>query len=133
MLFYDWKKIYETCKGNTAEIVRVLKMLVEKQLPVNHYDKIYKYYHIDFRGDSFLLHPDVLLYHAYEYSYKDVCIYVAMASARSYAEYAAHGKLSLDRIHLTIDPFMFLDNPSLLRVEDDGIHFRYEEAPMEIH
>ena len=48
MLFYDWKKIYETCKGNTAEIVRVLKMLVEKQLPVNHYDKIYKYYHIDF-------------------------------------------------------------------------------------
>ena len=46
MLFYDWKKIYETCKGNTAEIVRVLKMLVEKQLPVNHYDKIYKYYHI---------------------------------------------------------------------------------------
>ena len=59
MLFYDWKKIYETCKGNTAEIVRVLKMLVEKQMPVNHYDKIYKYYHIDFRGSSFLLHPDV--------------------------------------------------------------------------
>ena len=50
MLFYDWKKIYETCKGNTAEIVRVLKMLVEKQLPVNHYDKIYKYYHIANHG-----------------------------------------------------------------------------------
>ena len=68
------------------------------------------------------------------YSYKDICIYVAMASARSYAEYAAQGKLSLDRMHLTIDPFMFLDNPSLLRMGDDGIHFRYEEAPTtEIH
>ena len=66
------------------------------------YDKIYKYYHIDFRGSSFLLHPDVLLYNAYQYSYKDICIYVAMASARSYAEYAAHGKLSLDLLHLTI-------------------------------
>ena len=61
MLFYDWKKMYETCEGNTAEIVRVLRMLVEKQIPINHYDKIYKYYHIDFRGSSFLLHPDVLL------------------------------------------------------------------------
>ena len=133
MLFYDWKKIYETCRGNTSEVLRVLKMLVEKELPVNQYDKIYKYSHIDFRGSSYLLHPDVLLYNAYQYSYKDICIYVAMASARSYAEYAAHGKLSLDRIHLTIDPFMFLDNPRLLYVDSDQLHFLYEEAPMEIH
>tara|TARA_B100001029_G_scaffold149889_1_gene131716 strand:- start:568 stop:969 length:402 start_codon:yes stop_codon:yes gene_type:complete len=133
MLFYDWKKIYETCRGNTSEVLRVLKMLVEKELPVNQYDKIYKYSHIDFRGDSFLLHPDVLLYNAYQYSYKDICIYVAMASARSYAEYAAHGKLSLDLLHLTIDPFIFLDNPRLLYVDSDQLHFLYEEAPMEIH
>ena len=133
MLFYDWKKIYETCRGNTSEVLRVLKMLVEKEIPLNQYDKIYKYSHIDFRGSSFLLHPDVLLYNAYQYSYKDICIYVAMASARSYAEYAAHGKLSLDLLHLTIDPFIFLDNPSLLYVDSDQLHFLYEEAPMEIH
>ena len=133
MLFYDWKKIYETCRGNTSEVLRVLKMLVEKEIPLNQYDKIYKYSHIDFRGSSFLLHPDVLLYNAYQYSYKDICIYVAMASARSYAEYAAHGKLSLDLLHLTIDPFIFLDNPRLLYVDSDQLHFLYEEAPMEIH
>jgi len=115
-------------------ISRAISMVENNDSQVaEFYDKIYKYYHIDFRGSSFLLHPDVLLYNAYQYSYKDICIYVAMASARSYAEYAAHGKLSLDRIHLTIDPFMFLDNPSLLRMDDEGVHFRYEEAPTEIH
>ena len=133
MLFYNWKKIFETCKGNASEMVRVLKMLVEKQIPINQYDRIYKYSGIDFRGECFLLHPDVLLYNAYQYSYKDVCIYVAMASLRSYADYAAHGKTTLDLIHLPLDPFIFLDNHSLLYVKDDQLCFLHEEVPMEIH
>ena len=133
MLFYNWKKIFETCKGNASEMVRVLKMLVEKQIPINQYDRIYKYSNIDFRGECFLLHPDVLLYNAYQYSYKYVCIYVAMASLRSYADYAAHGKTTLDLIHLPLDPFIFLDNHSLLYVIDDQLCFLYEEAPTEIH
>ena len=133
MLFYNWKKIFETCKGNASEMVRVLKMLVEKQIPLNQYDRIYKYSSIDFRGECFLLHPDVLLYNAYQYGYKDVCIYVAMASLRSYAEYKANGKTTLDVLHLPVDPFIFLNNHSLLRIQHDGIHFLYEEAPTEIH
>ena len=79
MLLFDWKKIYETCDGNTSEVVRVLRMLVEKQIPNNRFDKIYKYSNLDFTGMSFLLHPDVLLYNAYKYSNKDICIYMAMA------------------------------------------------------
>ena len=47
MLFFNWIKIFETCKGNPSEVVRVLKMLVEKNLPLNHYDKTYKYYNTD--------------------------------------------------------------------------------------
>ena len=62
MLLYNWTKIFETCKGNASEMVVVLKMMVEKQIPNNRFDRIYKYSNTDFRGESFLLHPDVLLY-----------------------------------------------------------------------
>jgi len=133
MLFFNWKKIFETCKGNPSEVVRVLKMLVEKDLPLNQYDKIYRYSTIDFTGNSFLLNPDVLLYNAYKYSYRDICVYMAMASVRAYADYIHRGKTSLDLIHLPVDPFIFLQNPRLLFVEDDQVHFLYEEAPTEIH
>ena len=133
MLFFNWIKIFETCKGNPSEVVRALKMLVEKNLPLNHYDKIYKYSNIDFTGDSFLLHADVLLYNSYKNSYRDICIYVAMASIRAYGDYLTNGKTSLDLIHLPLDPFIFLQNPSLLYVEGDQLHFPYEEAPTEIH
>ena len=133
MLLYNWNKIFETCKGNVSEMVVVLKMLVEKQIPNNRFDRIYKYTDIDFRGEYFLLHPDVLLYNCYQYGYKDVCIYAALASLRSYAEYKAHGKTTLDVLHLPVDPFIFLQNFSLLRVIGDQIHFKYEEAPTEKH
>ena len=133
MLLFNWNKIFETCKGNASEMVLVLKMLVDKQIPNNRFDRIYKYTDIDFRGESFLLHPDVLLYNCYQYGYKDVCIYAALASLRSYAEYKANGKTTLDVLHLPVDPFIFLNNHSLLRIQHDGIHFLYEEAPTEIH
>ena len=48
MLLYNWNRIFETCKGSPSEIVRVFKMLVDKQLPRNKYDKLYKYSYIDF-------------------------------------------------------------------------------------
>ena len=133
MLLYNWTKIFETCEGNVLEMVIVLKMLVEKQIPNNRFDRIYKYSNIDFKGESFLLHPDVLLYNCYQYGYKDVCIYVGLASLRSYAEYKAFGKITLDVLHLPIDPFIFLNNHSLLWVKNDQVHFLHEEAPTEIH
>ena len=133
MLLYNWTKIFETCKGNASEMVVVLKMMVEKQIPNNRFDRIYKYSNTDFRGESFLLHPDVLLYNTYQHGYKDVCIYAAMASLRSYAEYKAFGKTTLDVLHLPIDPFIFLNNHSLLQVKGDQLCFLYEEAPMEKH
>ena len=133
MFLYNWKKIFETCEGNAIEMVRVLKMLTFKQIPKNKYDKIYRYSTIDFRGESFLVHPDVLLCNEPKYGYKDICIYAAIASLRPYADYVAYGKTTLDLLHLPIDPFIFLQNFSLLRVIGDQIHFKYEEAPTEKH
>ncbi len=133
MLLFDWKKIYETCHGNTSEVVRVLRMLVEKQIPNNRFDKIYKYSKLDFTGMSFLLHPDVLLYNAYKYSNKDICIYVSIASLRSYAEYLANRTIHLNIMHLPLDPYMYLDNNSLLLIAGENMHFLYEEANLQEH
>jgi hypothetical protein len=132
MLLYDWNKIFAKTGSNPVEIVRVLKMLVEKQIPYNRYDKIYKYYDTDFSGECFLIHPDVLLFNSYKYSYRDVCIYIALASRRSYAEYKATGKRTLDLLHLPEEPIIFEDY-SLLYIENDEIHFLYEEDPTEKH
>ena len=131
MLLFNWKKIYETCDGNASEVVRVLRMLVEKQIPNNRFDKIYKYSNLDFTGMSFLLHPDVLLYNAYKYSNKDICIYMAMASLRSYAEYLTNQTVHINIMHLPIDPYMYLDNNSLLLVAGENMHFLYEEANLQ--
>ena len=32
MFFYDWPKIYDTSQGNVVEIVRIFRMIVEKQI-----------------------------------------------------------------------------------------------------
>jgi hypothetical protein len=138
MLLYNWNKIFTKCEGNTVEIVKVLKMLVEKQLPKNRFDDIYKYSDIDFSGQSFLIHPDVLLYNSYKYSFRDVCIYVALASRRPYALYKAYGKITLDLLFLSTahereDPFYYLENNRLLQIRNGEVHFLYEEAPKEKH
>tara|TARA_A100001011_G_scaffold74546_1_gene76663 strand:- start:1611 stop:1940 length:330 start_codon:yes stop_codon:yes gene_type:complete len=108
-------------------------MLVEKQIPNNRFDKIYKYSKLDFTGMSFLLHPDVLLYNAYKYSNKDICIYVSIASLRSYAEYLANRTIHLNIMHLPLDPYMYLDNNSLLLIAGENMHFLYEEANLQEH
>ena len=56
-----------------------------------------------------------------------------MASLRSIAEYFASGDTTISLLELPLDPFNHLDNPedSLLYVEDDRLHFLYEEVPQE--
>ena len=68
MLLFDWKKIYSTAAGDPADIVRILRMLVEKRIPKNKYDKTFFYSQINFDGTSFLVHPERLLYDGYKYS-----------------------------------------------------------------
>ena len=72
MFLFDWMKIYDASQGNVREVVRIFRMLVSKQIPDNRKDPIYKYSHKDFSGVSFMLHPDVLLYHSHKYTYREI-------------------------------------------------------------
>ena len=96
MLLYDWRKIYKKSGGNVLEIFYILEMLVNKSIPTHRGDKLYKYSKVDFNGLSFIVHPDVLLYNSYKHSYKDIAAYLATASFRSLAEYAATQTTTLE-------------------------------------
>jgi hypothetical protein len=130
MLLFDWKKVYDTAEGNIATCNLIMEMLVNQQIPKNKYDAIYKYSNKKFTGSSFLLHGDLLLYHSYKYTSKELCIYYALASLRSYADYIASYKTTLDALHCPV-PLEQLNDNRLLIVDDKEITFIYEEVTLE--
>jgi len=127
MLLYDWGKIYEASGGSSKECYRIFKMLTKAEVPYNKYDKLYKYRNYDFSGLSFLIHPERLVYEFYRYTHKDICIYVALASLRSLAEYKISGTKTLELSLSKANPKDYLNKPSLLYVQNGLIHFVYEE------
>jgi len=132
MLLYDWKKIFTVANGEPSGIFMIFEMLVKQSIPRNKYDPIYKFYETNFAGDSFLVHPDVLLYNAFRHSRRDIAIYLAFASMRSLGEYFASGDITLDLLEMPLDPFQHLENDDRrLYMEDDKLHFLYEEVPQE--
>jgi hypothetical protein len=130
MLLFDWKKVYDTAEGNIATCNLIMEMLVNQQIPKNKYDRIYKYSNKKFTGSSFLLHGDLLLYHSYKYTSKELCIYYALASLRSYADYIASYKTTLDSLHCPV-PLEQLNDNRLLIIDDKEITFIYEEVTLE--
>ena len=131
MLLYDWKMIFTIANGEPTSIFIIFEMLVKNSIPRNKYDPIYKFYELNFTGECFLVHPDVLLYNAFRYSRRDISIYLAFASMRSLGEYFASGNITLDLLEMPLDPFQHLEDDRLLYIEDEKLHFLYEEVPQE--
>ena len=127
MLFYDWEKIFNASKENGKDMFYIVKKMYLKEVPKNKYDKLYKFSTKSFLGTSFLVHPDVLLYNAYKHSFREIAQYLALASLRSYADYAITGDTTLDLEVVEIPVELFNDN-SLLRVHRGKVHFKYEEV-----
>jgi len=131
MLLYDWKKIFTLANGEPSSIFIIFEMLVKQSIPKNKYDPMYKFYEVNFSGESFLVHPDVLLYNAFRHSRRDISIYLAFASMRSLGEYFASGDITLDLLEMPLDPFQHLEDDRLLYTENNKLHFLYEEVPQE--
>jgi hypothetical protein len=130
MLFYDWKKMFEAAEGSPLALFVIFKMLVTNAIPRNKFDDIYKYAGKHFNGESFLIHPDVLLHNAYKHDYRDIAQYLALASIRPYADYLVTGEPTLDLLQCEVDQELFEDN-SLLTIKDGKVHFLYEEVKQE--
>ena len=130
MLLFDWKKVYDTAQGNIFTCNLIMKMLIKGEVPKNKYDPIYKFSHRNFRGESFLVHPEFLLFNSYKYTQKELAIYYALASLRSYANYLAFEKTTLESLHCPV-PLDEINDNRLLIVDDKEITFIYEEVTLE--
>ena len=130
MLLFDWKKVFDAAQGNIFTCNLIMKMLIKGEIPKNKYDPIYKFSHRNFRGESFLVHPEFLLFNSYKYTQKELAIYYALASLRSYAEYLAFEKTTLESLHCPV-PLDEINDNRLLIVDDKEITFIYEEVTLE--
>ncbi len=130
MLLFDWKKVFDTANGNIATCTTIMEMLIKQQVPRNKFDPIYKYSYKDYTGDNFLLHGDLLLYHAYKYERKELAVYYALSSLRSLPDYIATQKTTLDALHCPV-PLDEINDNRLLIVLQDEITFIYEEVTLQ--
>jgi hypothetical protein len=130
MLLFDWKKVFDTAAGSIYNCNLIMEMLVKGSIPKNKYDPIYAFSQKNFSGNSFLVHPEFLLYHSHKYEQKEICMYYALASLRSLSDYYASNKTTLDPLHCPVDLDDIKDNRLLIVLEDE-ITFIYEEATLE--
>lgn len=130
MLLFDWKKVFDTAAGSIYNCNLIMDMLIRGSVPKNKYDPIYKFSSKNFCGNSFLVHPEFLLYNSHKYDQKEICMYYALASLRSLSEYYADQKTTLDSLHCPVDLDEINDN-RLLIVDDQNITFIYEEVTLE--
>lgn len=128
MILYNWNSIVKSSKGNVNDIITILRIITYKITPKNYYDKTFKFYQKNFGGNSFLLHPEILLTKGRsQFSEKEVAEYVGVASFRNYYEYKSKGTITLDLIHCPVSQDRINEN-RLLKIEDGCIHFYFEET-----
>jgi len=119
--------MYRKLEGNSSAIITLIAYLTYPNLPRNRWDSINRWANTNWHGDSFLLHPEKILSHRRSFKDTELAQYVALASFRSYAEYEATGKTSLN---LALSPvgLELIDNHRLLTRLDDEIFFCWEEV-----
>jgi hypothetical protein len=127
VIFYNWAKMYDETNGNCSQIITLLAYITYPTLPRNRYDPLYRLSLKNWTGDSFLLHPEKLIINRPKSKDRELAQYVALASFRSYAEYQATGKLSLNMLLSPVSTET-IDNNSLLSRLDDEIFFCWEEV-----
>ncbi len=126
MLFYNWKKIQRESKGNVSDILTILHILTYKLPPVNRHDRIYKFWTKSFYGKSFLVNPKPLFIQRRRYSDSELAQYAGIASLRSLFAYNSTKDTTLDLLHYNGKQDI-INNNRLLWIENDRIHFKFEE------
>ena len=128
MIFYNWKKIRKETNGKVGDIVTILYILTyRKEPPINRNDRRFKFWTKSFHGDSFLLNPEPLLIQRNRYSDVEIAQYAGIASLRNHFDYRSKKDTTLDLLHYTGKEDILIKN-RLLWVENDRIHFKFEEV-----
>ena len=130
MLFYNWEKILRESKGSVKDIMTILNILTYKLPPVNRYDRKFKFWTKSFHGNSFLVNPKPIFIQRRRYSDSELVQYAGIASLRNYFEYQKTKDTTLDLLHFNGNEDSIKNN-RLLRIENNRIHFLFEEITLE--
>ena len=127
MIFYNWAKMYRLLGTSSSDIVTLIAYLTYPHLPKNYYDSVNRWANEDWSGDSYLLHPEKIITNRKEFKDRELAQYVALASFRSFAEYQATNKRSLDTLESPV-PKEFIYQHRLLTLVENEIYFHWEEV-----
>lgn len=134
MLMFNWTKIYDEAHGSVDKIFEIFAILTRAEIPKNKYDPAFRLSQINFKGTSFLAHADVLLFHSYKYSKREIAQYISVAALRPVADYLATGKTWVEFDNLPFELQYIEDNRLLiLDYDQQVVRFKYEEVPQEKH
>jgi len=126
MILFNWKKIIQHSEGKSNNIFAILHLLTFKSIPKNTKDILYKYYHKDFSGDSFLIHPEMMFTERRSHKSLEWLHYIHLASFRNLNNYLETKDATLDLLHSPVKEEIIKNN-SLLNIEDGRIHFLFEK------
>lgn len=127
MIVYNWLKIFTVSGGNTSRILDIVGYLTYRPLPKNDYDPIKQFSTVDWKGNSFLLNPEKVIYNRSRVDDTSLAEYVALASYRNLAEYEVTKRKSLfvSECPITIES---LTENKLISLSDNEIFFCWEET-----
>ena len=76
MLLFDWTKVYDTAAGSIYNCNMIMEMLIKGFKSLKTSTTLFiNFRRKTFHGNSFLVHPELLLYHSHKYGKKKyVCI-----------------------------------------------------------
>lgn len=119
LLRYNWKILYKKTQGDCKQILSVVKALVGLKKP-SQKDKKTITEMVKGNLDGWILQPKMLLMHRGSTDWEK-CIYIELASLRSYEDYVQYG---IDTIPLFITDYK-VDTNCLLEIKEDKIYFKY--------
>ena len=127
LILYNWPKIVSKSDGRVSKMLEILSHLTFRLLPVNEEDFRFNISQENWSGDSFLLNPSKIFIHRHQFKSREIAEYVALASLRSYAEYKATRKTTLNLIECPVEQVQIKDN-RLLSFWNNEIYFCWEEV-----
>ena len=126
MILYNWKKILKETNGSVKDVMVILDILTHRIPPSNYYDPKFKFWTKKWGGRSYLLNPEALFIQRNLYSDREIVEYAGVASFRNYNNYVRTKDTTLDLIMYPLSEDIITNN-RLLWIEDDKIHFKFEE------
>ncbi len=123
MIKFNWKLIVLKTDNNPEKILKIISHLVTRRKVPFRTVKDYWLYSTDWRGDSFLVRPELFLSGCMGYDYKYILQYLELASYRNYQNYKILKQIRLDYLACWKEVEL---NP-LLKVINGQIAFLFEE------